>query len=97
MLQKLLYLFKTGYNPYFLYWLDLLTERKLKYRIGECIDCVNCCKSGEEYCPFVDIKTKTCVTYNRRQCDQWFPISKKELEFMERIKPGLNCKFKFIK
>lgn len=44
IVKKLKYIFKHKYNPYLFYWFDLLTERHLKNRIGECINCIDCCK-----------------------------------------------------
>ena len=88
MIKKIKYLL-SGYNPYKLYWFDLLTERHLKSRVGECIDCIECCKYNcdccktketECYCKYVDLKNKRCTVYNNRNCNIWFPISQKEID-----------------
>jgi len=98
MIAKLKYIFTHRYNPYFFYWFDLLTERKLKYRFGECVDCIGCCKySCGCACEYADIKAKRCTIYNNRSCDVWFPISQKELDYMASIKPNFRCKFSFKK
>lgn len=97
VIKKLRYLLK-GYNPYPLYFFDLLTNRHIKNRVGECVDCIECCKHiGGGQCEHADIKTKRCKIYNKRTCDEWFPISQKELDFMTEIKPGFKCKFSFKK
>jgi len=102
MIKKLLYIIKFRYNPYLFYWFDLLTERHLKYRTGECIDCVDCCEHccdstivGNCYCKYVDLINKRCKIYEKRICNIWFPISQKELDYMKSIKLNLNCKYKF--
>jgi len=96
MIKKIILLLKEGYNPYPFYWFDLLTERHLKYRKGECVDCFDCCKYDEfACCEHVEINQKRCKIYNNRNCDQWFPISPKELEFMKSWKPWMNCKYSF--
>ena len=98
MVEKILYLLKYRYNPYLFYWFDLLTERHIKNRIGECIDCIECCKHvGGGQCVFANSKDKRCNIYNNRTCDVWFPVSQKELDFMTEIKPGFKCRFSFIK
>lgn len=81
------------YNPYPLYWFDLLTERHLKNRMGECIDCFECCKYADGgQCQHVDSGTKRCKIYDHRTCDEWFPISQKELDYMKSVKPEFKCK-----
>jgi hypothetical protein len=91
-MKKIVYLLR-GYNPYFLYWFDLLTERHIKNRKGSCIDCCNCCKHDDWHCEHIDAVKKRCLIYKNRWCNEWFPVSPKELKFMESIKPGLECKF----
>lgn len=94
--KKLRYLFKQRYNPHPMYWFDLLTERHIKNRTGECKDCFDCCKyTVSGHCKYVDVKNKRCTVYNDRQCDQWFPVSQKELDYMKKVKPGIECKFGF--
>lgn len=104
MIKKIWYMIRHGYNPYPMYWFDLLTERHLKHRVGECIDCLECCKYGcncvkvgscECYCSHVDIANRRCLIYDKRTCDIWFPISQKELDYMASVKPGFTCKYKF--
>jgi hypothetical protein len=96
MFKKILYLLKQGYNPYFLYWFDLLTERKVKYRVGECIDCVECCKYiCGCHCMYVDKEKKRCKIYDKRTCNKWFPVSQKEIDYRAKIQPGFKCKFSF--
>ena len=98
MIKKILYIIKHLYNPYILYWYDLLTERHLKNRTGECINCFDCCKYDEmTHCEHTDIENKRCRIYCNRKCDEWFPISKKELDLMKKWKPWLDCKYSFIK
>ena len=98
MWKKIKYMVKHRYNPYFFYWLDLLTERKLKYRVGECIDCIECCKHHLYVCPHADLKTKRCDVYKNRTCNVWFPISQKEIEYFKKIKgKSFKCKFSFTK
>jgi hypothetical protein len=99
---KLKYIVIHRYNPYPLYWFDLLTERHIRNRIGKCIDCIECCAYVSEnendiieYCEHVCHKTKRCKIYNKRKCDKWFPISEKELKYMISIKPNMTCKFSF--
>jgi hypothetical protein len=96
MIKKLLYLFRQRYNPYPFYWFDLLTERHLKNRIGECVDCIKCCKHVEEgQCKFIDLEMKRCKIYNNRTCNEWFPVSQKEIDYRTKIQPGFECKFSF--
>jgi len=99
MIKKLKYIFTHQmYHPYFGYWFDLLTERKLKYRTGECVDCVECCRySCGCLCSHVNPITKRCIIYDKRTCDVWFPISQKEIDYMAKVKPGFKCRFKFEK
>ena len=96
LLKKLKYIFKHRYNPYPFYWFDLLTERHLKNRVGECTDCIDCCKyvTGGK-CLFADATLNRCNIYDNRKCNQWFPISQKELELMKEWKPFLKCKYSF--
>ena len=95
--SKLKYIFSDGgYNPYWNYWFDLLTERHLKNRLGKCEDCLECCKFNDDsgrHCEQADLKTKRCKIYNKRTCDQWFPVSPKELALMYQWKLGFKCKF----
>ena len=97
--KKLKYIITHGfYHPYFPYWFDLFTERHIKNRIGECIDCIECCKHiGGGQCQYINLKSKRCNIYNHRTCDIWFPVSQKELDFMNSISPRFKCKFSFIK
>lgn len=96
MIKKILYMVRQKYNPYPLYWFDLLTERHLKNRVGKCIDCIECCKfAGGGHCQFADLILKRCNVYTQRTCDEWFPVSRKELELMTEWKPGFKCKFSF--
>lgn len=107
MWNKIKYITTHGfYHPYFPYWFDLLTERKLKYRTGKCVDCVECCKynchcckskSFDCYCSFVDLKNKRCKIYDHRDCNVWFPISQKELDCWKKWRMDFKCKFKFEK
>jgi hypothetical protein len=96
-MKKILYILRQRYNPYLLYWFDLLTERHLKNRLGKCIDCVECCKYIQGQCQYVDLKTNRCTIYNKRKCDKWFPVSQKEIDYMAKCKPGFKCKFEFKK
>lgn len=96
MIKKLRYLFSQRYNPYLFYWFDLLTERHVKNRIGECVDCVACCRyTCGCYCEHVNLRTKRCKIYNSRECNIWFPVSQKEINYREKIEPFFMCKFKF--
>ena len=105
MLKKIKYIITQRYNPYPLYWFDLLTERYLKNKKGECINCVECCKYNcicakekeiDCYCQFVDLKIKRCIIYNNnRNCNIWFPISQKEIDYRKKIQPNFECKFSF--
>jgi hypothetical protein len=96
--RKIRYIIKQGYNPYWYYWFDLLTERKLKYRKGQCIDCYECCKYVDYgHCKYVDILKKRCIIYNNRKCLIWFPVSQKEIKFRQSVQPGFKCKFYFKK
>lgn len=96
LLKKIKYIFKHKYNPYPFYWFDLITERHLKNRVGECTDCIDCCKyvSGGK-CLFADANSNRCNTYHNRKCNEWFPISQKELQLMQEWKPFLKCKYSF--
>jgi len=86
------------YHPYFGYWWDLFTERHLKSRKGECVDCINCCKHWGYICPHANLKTKRCDIYDNRTCLIWFPISKKELDYFYKIKgKGFKCKYTWDK
>ena len=96
MLKKIKYIIKQRYNPYPLYWFDLLTERHLKNRVGECIDCVECCRYiCGCYCHNIDIVNKRCKVYPKSDCDIWFPVSQKEIDYRSKIQPGFKCKFSF--
>jgi len=96
MIKKILYLITQRYNPYPLYWFDLLTERHLKNRIGECIDCFECCKHIDGgQCEHVDLESKRCKVYSKRTCDKWFPVSQKEIDYRAEIQPGFKCRFRF--
>jgi hypothetical protein len=99
IIKKLKYiLLHQFYHPYFGYWLDLFSERHLKNRVGDCVDCIECCRHiGGEYCKHINIKTKRCLIYKNRTCDEWFPVSQKEIDFMVRIKPDFKCRFSFKK
>jgi len=97
--RKIQYLISKRYNPYPFYWFDLLTERKLKNRVGECKNCYDCCKFDDcgNVCEHVDKENIRCNVYDKRKCDKWFPISKKELELMKEWKPFMNCNYDFKK
>ena len=104
MIKKVLYMLKHGFNPYPFYWFDLLTERHLKNRVGECENCIECCRylcnckisnGGSCYCKNVDLKSKRCKIYNNRTCNIWFPISQKEIDNRKRFDPNFKCKFSF--
>ena len=104
MLKKIKYIITQRYNPYRLYWFDLLTERYIKNRRGECIDCVECCKYNcvctketeiDCYCQFVDLEINRCIIHNKRTCNIWFPISQKEIDYRKEIQPNFKCKFSF--
>lgn len=93
MLKKLLFIFQSSYYPYLFYYFDLLTERHLKHRTGECIEC--CRYLDGTPCGFANTKTKRCKIYNKRQCNIWFPISQKEIEWRKKQQPNFTCNFKF--
>lgn len=106
MIKKIIYLLTQRYNPYPLYWFDLLTERNLKYRKGECINCIDCCKyncncvkdvESNCYCRYVDLENYRCTIYYKRTCNIWFPISQKEIDYRKEIQSNFNCKFSFKK
>src|SRR5690554_3824795 len=95
-IKKMLYLLKQQYNPYPLYFFDLLTERHLKNRIGECYDCFECCKHVDGgQCKYVDLETKKCKIYDKRNCNEWFPVSQKEIDYRAKIQSGFKCRFSF--
>jgi hypothetical protein len=103
ILKKLKYLF-SGYNPYPFYWFDLLTERHVKNRGGECFDCLECCKyncdcckshTSDCFCKHVDLEKKRCRIYDIRTCNVWFPVSKKEIDIRIKFQPEFKCKFIF--
>ena len=87
------------YHPYFGYWFDLFTERHLKTRTGECVACINCCTYAPGIiCGHADSCTKRCKVYDKRTCNIWFPVSKKELSYFYKIKgEGFKCNYKFEK
>ena len=96
MIKKIKYILKTHYHPYWGYWFDLFTERHLKNRVGECVDCAECCRySCGCFCEHV--KNNRCLIYDHRTCDIWFPISQKEIDYFNTIKPNFKCKFSFKK
>lgn len=99
MVRKILYILRHRYNPYPLYWFDLLTERHVKNRVGECIDCIECCHyvcgDGGCYCRNVDKESKRCKIYGNRTCNVWFPVSQKEIDCRAKIQPGFKCRFSF--
>ena len=99
MIKKIFYIIRHRYNPYNGYIWDLLTERKLKYRVGECVDCIECCKYSCGYaCDHADLNAKRCTIYDNRSCNVWFPISQKELDYFKKIKgKSFKCKFSFTK
>lgn len=106
MLKKIKYIITQRYNPYRLYWFDLLTERYIKNREGECINCVECCKYNcvckmeietNCYCSYVDLKNYRCNIYYNRTCNIWFPVSQKEIDCRKEIQPNFRCKFSFKK
>jgi hypothetical protein len=98
MFKKIWYMIRHWYHPYPLYSFDLLTERHLKNRKGECVDCFECCRySDYGHCKYVDTVKKRCKIYNKRKCDIWFPVSQKEIDYMTSIKPNFYCKFYFTK
>ncbi len=95
-IKKIYYLLSQNYRPYKGYWIDLLTERFIKDRIGKCVDCVECCKyvyGGQ--CRHINIRTNRCKIYEIRTCNIWFPVSQKEIDYRRRIQKGFNCKFRF--
>ena len=104
--KKIRYVILNRYNPYPFYWFDLITERHLKNRVGECKDCLECCKYNCSciktiksgcYCQYADLKTKRCNIYENRNCDIWFPISPKELDYFKGIKRDFKCNYSFKK
>lgn len=96
MIRKLIYILKHRYNPYPTYWFDLLTERHLKNRQGECVDCVECCRYlCGCLCEHVNKETKRCNIYENRTCYEWFPISQKDIDYRASIQPGFKCKLSF--
>lgn len=99
MIKKILYLLKQRYNPYHLYWFDLLTERQLKNRKGNCVECIECCRyncgSCKCYCNNADLEHKRCKIYDNRKCNIWFPVSQKEIDCRIKVQPGFKCKFSF--
>lgn len=102
LIHKISYMLKTGYNPYPLYWYDLLTERYLKDRIGECTNCIQCCRyicgsCQECYCIYTDRQNLRCTIYDHRKCNIWFPVSQKEIDYRAKIQPGFKCRFIFNK
>lgn len=102
MFRKIFYIISQRYNPYRFYWFDLLTERHLKNRIGECKDCIECCRytccnCKQCYCSHVDIINKRCKIYDKRKCNIWFPISQKEINCRVEIQEDFQCKFNFKK
>ena len=106
IIKKLKYVIQTGYYPYFGYLTDLITERELKYRTGKCVDCIECCHyfcdvvktcKSECYCKYADIKNKRCKVYNNRDCNVWFPISQKEIDYRKSIQRNFTCNFHFCK
>lgn len=73
-----------------------MTERHLKNRIGECVNCYECCKyTNGDLCNHIDLENKRCKVYNNRTCDEWFPVSQKEIDCMATYKIGFKCKFSF--
>lgn len=96
VLKKIKYLLLQRYNPYPLYFFDLLTERHIKKRTGECINCVECCRYVCGcYCRHLDLKAKRCKIYENRSCNKWFPVSQKEIDYRVKIQPGFECRYKF--
>lgn len=94
--KKLKYIIVHQYNPYPMFWYDLFTERHIKNRIGECVDCSECCRFlCGCYCVHVDRDRWRCKIYDDRKCHVWFPVSQKEIERRESIQPGFKCKFRF--
>ena len=97
--KKLIWAWRNRYCPYPLYLWYLITERHLKHRVGECIDCIACCQCvcGRRgcYCQYANQETLRCDTYNARTCNVWFPISPQELAYRATIQRGFQCSYTF--
>lgn len=80
-----------GFSHSYLY--DVLTQRKILHRLGQCNLCGSCCKGCNDL--VTRGNEKICHIYSRREwCDVYFPVSQEQLTYFTK-KHGAICGYYF--